>query len=94
MCEANNRVVFEKGGSYSQNKDTGAKAAIYEKYGVYKMKLNIKSADKTMKERQLNSQVSMHNRCQPLSDLLAGYGETICEECDTMVFSRQGRHAW
>lgn len=94
MCEVNNRVVFEKGCRYIQNKDTGAKTAIYEQDGVYRMKLNIKAADRTAKERQRKNQVPTHNRFQPLSDLLAGAGETMCEECDTMVCSRQGRHAW
>lgn len=84
MCGANNRVVFEKGCSYIQNKETGAKTAIYEKYCGYNMKLNIKAADQNVHERQLNSQVPTHNRCQPLSELLAGNGETICEACHTM----------
>ena len=74
MCEANNRVVFEKGGSYIQNRDTGVKTAIYEKDGVYKMKLNIKAADRTAKERPLNNQVPTHNRFQSLSVLLEGAG--------------------
>ena len=96
MCEANNRVVFEKGGSYIQNRDTGVKTAIYETDGVYKMKLNIKTmgVESEGKGKSLNTQIPTRNRFQPLSDLLTENEETICHDCDTMVFSRPGRHAW
>ena len=96
LCEANNRVVFEKGCSYIQNKEMGAKTAIYEKDGVYKMRLNIKTmgVESEGKGRPLNDQIPTRNRFQPLSDLRTENEETICHDCDTMVFSRQGRHAW
>lgn len=94
MCEANHRVVFEQGCSYIQANFTGIKNAIHEKECIYKMKLNIKAPSNAVKERQVNTRVPTHKRFQPLSDLFAEDGDTICEECDTMVVSRQGRHTW
>ena len=39
FCKAGNRVVFDEGNSYIQNKETGLKTKIHEENGVYNMHL-------------------------------------------------------